>query len=99
MQKQAFKMKCDFSDNKKILIENAHKIHTTKLGVMRISKNLRVEFGDEFSQDKAAEFCVKKIQSPNCHISRRGKNLYCRVDGIEITVNAYSFTVITAHPL
>ena len=91
-------MKCDSADGKEILIANAHKIHTTELGVQRISKNLRMEFGGENPRAKAVEFCVKKILLPNCGISRRGKNWYCRADGIEITVNAYSFTIITAHP-
>lgn len=92
-------MKCDSADDKKNLIANAHKIHTTELGVQRISKNLRMEFEGENSQARATEFCVKKILSPNCRISRRGKNWYCRVDGIEITVNAHSLTIITVHQL
>lgn len=84
------------ADDKESLIANARKIHTTELGAMRIAKNLRLDFGGKKSE--AADFCVKKICSPNCQISRRGKNWYCRVDGIEITVNAHSFTIITAHP-
>lgn len=92
-------MKCDSADDKKNLIANAHKIHTTEFGVQRISKNLRMEFEGETSQARATEFCVKKILSPNCRISRRGKNWYCRADGIEITVNAHSLTIITVHQL
>lgn len=90
-------MKCDFAEDKEIIIANAHKIHTTELGVQRISKNLRMEFEGENLQARATEFCVKKILSPKCRILRRGKNWYCRADGIEITVNAHSFTIITVH--
>ncbi|MBR4215711.1 MAG: DUF3781 domain-containing protein [Bacteroidales bacterium] len=39
----------------------------------------------------------KIIQSPSCNITRNGKNIYCDIDGIIITVNAHSFTIITAH--
>lgn len=91
-------MKCDSADGKEILFANAHKIHTTELGVKRISKNLQIEFEGENPRARAVEFCVKKILSPNCGIARRGKNWYCRADGIEITVNARSFTIITVHP-
>ncbi|MBQ5549642.1 MAG: DUF3781 domain-containing protein, partial [Bacteroidales bacterium] len=34
---------------------------------------------------------------PSCTITRNGKNFYCDIDGIIITVNAHSFTIITAH--
>lgn len=91
-------MKCNSAAGKEILFANAYKIHTTELGVKRISKNLHIEFEGENPRARAVEFCVKKILSLNCGIARRGKNWYCRADGIEITVNAYSFTIITAHP-
>ena len=90
-------MENKMAGDKENLIENARKIHTTKLGAQRILKNLSVKFSGEDAQDQAEDFCRKKILASNCQISRRGKNWYCRVDDIEITVNAYSFTVITAH--
>lgn len=34
---------------------------------------------------------------PNTVIERQGKNWYVRIDGCEITVNAKSYTIITAH--
>lgn len=43
------------------------------------------------------EYCKNKIVS-NAQITRKGKN-YVDVDNIIITVNASSFTIITAHPL
>ena len=39
------------------------------------------------------------ICSPEAVIERKGKNWYITVDGCIITVNAYSYTVITAHKL
>ena len=43
------------------------------------------------------DFCKQKITSEECKISRDGKNWYCETDSIVITVNANSYTIITAH--
>ena len=40
---------------------------------------------------------LKKILDNNCNIYKQGKNWYCEVDNIIITVNSYSYTIITAH--
>lgn len=73
------------------LLENLDKLHTTELGVIRIKKNLSLE------TDIAVDWCREKIKSANAVISRKGKNWYVSVDGCVITVNAYSYTIITAH--
>jgi len=39
----------------------------------------------------------EKIKKENCAIAREGKNWYATVDGQIFTVNAYSYTIITAH--
>lgn len=75
------------------LIENLESIHTTVMGECRIRKNLAL--GDDVHD--AVDFCKKKISDPGCMIYRQGKNWYCEIAGIKITVNAYSFTIITAH--
>lgn len=54
-------------------------------------KNLSLE------TDDIVLYCQKKIQKENCRIYRLGKNWYCEVDDIKITINAYSYTIITAH--
>lgn len=77
------------------LIKNLDKIHTTEMGVGRIKKNLALECED------VVEWCKNQIRSAGmkCEeaVSRRGKNWYVDIgDGI-ITVNAYSYTIITAH--
>ncbi|MCL2838930.1 MAG: DUF3781 domain-containing protein [Oscillospiraceae bacterium] len=73
------------------LLSNLDKIHTTELGVKRIKKNL--ELAD--NTDVVA-WCKREIENAN-DIIRRGKNWYVHTDNAIITVNAYSFTIITAH--
>lgn len=73
------------------LLENLDKLHTTELGVVRIKKNLSLDTED------VVDWCRVKIESPNAVITRNGKNWYINVDGSIITVNAYSYTIITAH--
>jgi len=73
------------------LLVNLDKLHTTELGVVRIKKNLSLD------TDKVVDWCGAKIKSPNAAITRKGKNWYINVDDCIITVNAYSYTIITAH--
>lgn len=75
----------------KDLLENLDKIHTTAMGLERIRKNLNPGDADP------VEYCKNIIMSRHCRIYRQGKNWYCEADGIRITVNAHSYTVITAH--
>lgn len=72
------------------LTDNLEKLHTTDLGVMRIKRNLALE------TDDVVEWCREKIKSPDADIERKGKNYYVKFDGCVITVNAHSFTIITA---
>ncbi len=67
-----------------------NKIHTTILGVDRIRKNLGIT-GDVVS------YCKNKIIDEHCFIYKNGKNWYCEIDDIRITINSYSYTLITAH--
>lgn len=73
------------------LLLNLDKIHTTELGVNRIRKNLSLDVED------VTEWCREKIKRSDASISRKGKNWYIEADGCIITVNAYSYTIITAH--
>lgn len=75
------------------LLENIEKLHTTPMGVDRIHRNLSL---GEDVKDVVA-FCRQKILAPTANISRQGKNWYIKIDGCVITVNAYSYTIITAH--
>ncbi len=77
--------------NPEILLKNLGKIHTTPMGVERIRRNLQLADID------VVGFCKSKIDSPACRISKNGKNWYCETDDIVITVNSFSYTIITAH--
>jgi hypothetical protein len=79
------------ASNKIDLILNLDKLHTTDLGIVRIKRNLSLDVDD------VVKWCREKIQSPNAFTVRRGKNWYVDVDNCVITVNAYSYTIITAH--
>ena len=74
-----------------VLIENIEKVHTTEMGVGRIRKNLGLGDID------VVVWCRTKIRDKEAVITRQGKNWYVRIDGYEITVNASSYTIITAH--
>ena len=75
---------------KETLIQNINKIHTTEMGVGRISRNLDIT-GD------VVEYCKNKILKDESVVERKGKNYYVHVDDCVITVNASSYTIITAH--
>ena len=77
--------------NKDILLSSIYKIHTTEMGIDRIKKNLKL------NTDDVVEFCKNKILDKNCNIYKQGKNWYCEIDNIKITINSYSYTIITAH--
>ncbi|MBO6233088.1 MAG: DUF3781 domain-containing protein [Clostridia bacterium] len=79
-------------ENKQILINNIDKVHTTPMGIDRIKKKLKLE-----DIDDVVEFCKNKIINKKCNIYKQGKNWYCELDNMRITVNSYSYTIITAH--
>lgn len=80
----------DKMQDKDVLIENIDKVHTTEMGVGRISRNLGIS-GD------VVEICKGKILKKESVVERKGKNYYVNIDDCIITVNASSFTIITAH--
>jgi len=73
------------------LLNNLDKVHTTEMGVGRIKRNIEIDVDD------IVAYCIDKIKQENAVIERKGKNYYVSVDGIIITVNASSYTIITAH--
>lgn len=77
-------------NNKEILLNNIDKIHTTKMGIGRIKRNLKID-------DDVILYCKSKIVDDRCKIYKQGKNWYCEMDNIKITINSYSYTIITAH--
>ena len=68
-------------EDKKILLDN----------IDRIKRNLKIDTAD------VVEYCKNKVLDKNCNIYKQGKNWYCEVENIKITINSYSYTIITAH--
>ncbi len=79
--------------NKEILLSNIGKIHTTKMGIDRIKRNLKLDTND------VVNYCKNKALDKDCNIYEQGKNWYCEIDNIKITINSYSYTIITAHTI
>lgn len=73
------------------LLKNINKIHTTKMGFERIKKNL------PFQDTDIIEWCKKEVLNKENLIKREGKNWYIYTKNSIITVNASSYTIITAH--
>ena len=78
-----------FHDN--TIASDIDKIHTTEMGIDRIKRNLKIDTAD------VVEYCKNKVLDKNCNIYKQGKNWYCEVENIKITINSYSYTIITAH--
>lgn len=73
------------------LLNHLDELHTTELGIARIKRNLSLDTED------VVAWCKDKINMPHAIITREGKNWYINVDDCVITINANSYTVITAH--
>jgi len=75
------------------LMNNIDRLRTTSMGCDRIKRNLLL------NTDDVIEWCKEKICQSGVAISRKGKNWYVKTDDIVLTVNATSYTVITAHKI
>ncbi len=73
------------------LLEQIDKLHTTPMGIERIKRNLKLDDID------VVDYCKQIVLDLNATISRQGKNWYVRLSDIVLTINAYSYTIITAH--
>lgn len=78
-------------EEKEKLLSHINEVHTTTLGVERIKKNIGLGDID------VVLWCQEKIKDLRSMITRSGKNWYVTIDDCIITVNAYSYTIITAH--
>lgn len=76
------------------LLKHMDMIHTTEMGVERIRKNLKLGIDVD-----VVDYCKKIISADHCNIIKKGKNWYCSERGITITVNSFSYTIITAKML
>jgi hypothetical protein len=73
-------------------VKNIDKIHTTKLGIERVRRNLGLQ------TDDVVLWCKEAIEQADI-IIHQGKNWYVCGGGMVITVNAQNLCVITAHPI
>lgn len=73
------------------LLTNLDKLHTTELGLERIRKNLSLD------SDDILNWCRNQIGLPDAVSTRKGKNWYVYINGYIFTINAFSYTIITAH--
>ena len=73
-------------------LQNIDKIHTTPMGTERVIRNLNLK------TDDVATWCKDAVTHADIIIGH-GKNWYVFRNGSVITINADSFTVITAHKL
>ena len=71
------------------LIRNIGMIRTTELGTGRIRKNL------DLQTDDIIDWCKAEIGRAD-RIERRGKNWYVYTGKEVFTINAHSYTIITA---
>ncbi len=70
--------------------ELSARLHTTPLGEERIRRNLSLD------ADDVVAWCRERIKAPDAVVERRGKNYYVTSGGAVLTVNAHSYTIITA---
>lgn len=75
------------------LLENLDKLHTTELGAQRIRRNLQLTAED------VVQWCRERILAQDAVLERIGKNWYASIGDDKITVNAHSYTIITAHKI
>lgn len=74
------------------LLDNIELLHTTAMGIERIKKNLNL------CDENVIEYCKNAILNAD-KIMHIGKNYYVYYKGEVITINAKSYTVITAHTI
>ena len=80
-------------NDKNMLLDNIEKIHTTELGMKRISNNLELDIADIIN------YCKSLLLNDKCRIYKKGKNFYCECADVLLTINSYSYTIITAHKI
>lgn len=62
------------------------------MGADRIRKNLQLP-----NNFDVTEYCKSIILNPDGNIYKQGKNFYCEAENVRLTINSYSYTIITAH--
>lgn len=78
-------------EQENLLLQNLDQLHTTAMGAERIRRNLQIR------EEDVVGWCRKQITLPQTKIQRKGKNWYALTEDCRITINAHSYTLITAH--
>ena len=78
---------------KELLLKHLDEIHNTELGIKRIYRNIGLYDTEILTEIEDA----LTIHSYDTTVIRKGKNYYVRYRDVEYTINASSYTVITAH--
>ena len=78
-------------EDKKILLDNIDKIHTTERALKESERNLKIDTVDVFA------YCKNRALDQKCNIRKQGKNWYCEVENIKNTITSNRYTIITAH--
>lgn len=73
------------------LLRNIEKLHTTSMGFDRIRRNLNIDVVD------VVAYCREIVLNSDTILERKGKNWYAYNKDSCITINAHSYTIITAH--
>ena len=79
---------------KEVLLKNVSKIHTTKMGIDRIRKNLKLPVTTD-----PVKKCIEKLKNEESIVIKNGKNYYVTLNNEIITINSSSYTIITAHKI
>lgn len=72
------------------LLKDLDRLHTTRLWIQRIKRNLSLKTDDVVS------LCKNKISSPQSQITKQWKNFYVQIENYIFTINSNSLTIITA---
>lgn len=70
--------------------KNFDRLKTTVNGAIRVRNNLDLT-------GNVVEWCKNKVKTSKFSVRREGKNLYVLFQDCEITINANTYTIITAH--
>lgn len=82
-------------EDTQILLNNLEKLHTTDMGLIRIKKNLFLN--ESLTIKEVIDYCINIITNNRTLIYKEGKNFYCILNNIKITINSYNYGIITAH--
>ena len=72
------------------MLMDVNKLHTTELGKERIKRNIGLDIDEVIAWCKQADLN---------NIERKGKNWYVYAEDFVLTINAKSYTIITAHKI